>query len=88
MLRTQAIFSWPTLYIVIWGLYPLFLSEFDETWIFLKDFSNKNTQISNFMKIHPVWTEFYHTGFTDGETDRYTTGLITAFRHFVNGPDE
>ena len=49
--------------------YPLFLSEFSDTWIF--DRFSKNTQISNFMKIRPVRAELFHAdGWTDGQTER------------------
>jgi len=42
--------------------------------------------ISNFMKIHPVGAELFHT---DGETNRRTdtTKLIVAFRNFGNVPE-
>ena len=53
------------LYIII-GLhvkYPLFLSYFNETWIFSKYFRT----ISNFMKIRLVGTKLFHE---DGRTDR------------------
>ena len=42
---------------------------------------SKNTQISNFMKIHPMGTELFHT---DGQT--HMTELIVAFRNFANAP--
>ena len=45
--------------------YLLFLSDFNETWIF-KSFISKNTLISNFMKIRPVGSELLHA---DGRTD-------------------
>ena len=46
--------------------YPLFLSDFDGTSIFSADFSKKNPQISNFMKIRPVGgAKLYHDGRTD-----------------------
>jgi len=38
----------------------------------------KNNQISNFMKIRPMGTEFFHE---DGRTDMT---LMDAFRNFVN----
>ena len=44
----------------------LFLSDFNETLIFLTDFS-KNTQISNFMKIRLVGAALFHV---DRWTDR------------------
>jgi hypothetical protein len=47
---------------------------------FLDRFS-KNTQISNFMKIHSVVVELFHA---DGRTNM--TKLTVAFRNFVNAP--
>jgi hypothetical protein len=45
----------------------------------------KNTQTSNFMKIHPVGTELFHE---DRRTDRWTdvTKPIVAFRNFTSAP--
>jgi hypothetical protein len=48
--------------------YPLFLSDFNETWIFPDKFS-KNNKIQNLMKIRPVGAELFHA---DGRTDRQT----------------
>ena len=39
--------------------YPLFVSGFNENWIFLSSFS-KNIQISNFMKMFRVAGELFH----------------------------
>jgi len=39
--------------------YLLFLSDFNETWIFPTDFF-KYTQISDFMKFHPVEAVLFH----------------------------
>ena len=47
--------------------YPLFLSDFNETCIFLDSFST-NTRISNFMKIRPERAELFDA---DGWTDRH-----------------
>ena len=54
--------------------HPLFLSYFNETWIFLNRIW-KNTQISNFMKIRPVGAELFHA---DRRTDM--TKPLGAFR--------
>jgi len=59
---------------------PLFLSDFNETWI-CKTFFPNNTEISNFMKLRPVRAELFHA---DGQTD--ITKLIVVFRNFANAP--
>ena len=61
--------------------YPLFLYDFNDTWIFSTDF-RKNPQISNFMKIRPLGAELFHA---DGRTDT-TKLLIVAFRNFGYAP--
>ena len=38
--------------------YPLFLSDINETWNVLDRFS-KNTEIKNFMKLHPMGAELF-----------------------------
>ena len=58
----------------------LLLSDFNETRIFLTH-NQKNAQISNYMKIHPVGAEFLHT---DRRTDM--TMLRIAFCNFANAP--
>ena len=58
----------------------LFMSDFNETWIFLTDFW-KNTEMPNFIKIRPVGAELFHA---DRRTD--VTKLIVAFRDFANSP--
>ena len=56
---------WSKMYIGLHVKYPLFLSDFNETWIFWTDFQN-STSVLNFMKIHPVGAELFHA---DGRTD-------------------
>ena len=57
----------------------LFLSDFDETWLFSTYF-RKNTEIWNFLKIRPVGAMLFHADLrTDGRT--YMT-KITRFQKF------
>ena len=58
------------MYIDIHVKYPLFLFDFNETWIISTDFE-KNVQISNLMKIRPVGVELFHV---DRQTDRHDEG--------------
>ena len=64
--------------------YPLFFSDFKETWIFLDRFS-KNIQKSNFIKNASSVSQFFPCGHkhphiqTDGQTDM--TKPIVAFRN-------
>jgi hypothetical protein len=69
--------------------YPLFLSDFNQTWIFSTDFSKK-AQVSNLIKIHPVGTELFHAGGrTDGQIGQTDmTKLTVAFRNFANAPNK
>jgi len=63
--------------------YRIFLSDLK----FLDSFSEKNSQISNFMKIHPLGYEVSHP---DGRTDRQTdmTKLTVAVRSFATTTKE
>ena len=61
------------------GLYVfLFLSDFNEILVFATHF-RKNTQISNFMKIHSVGAELFHA---DRRTDGYDIAIIVRFSQF------
>jgi len=61
--------------------YPLFSSDFNETWIISKDFRKiLRYQIS----LKSVQWEQSCTMRKDGQTD--TTKLIAAFRNFANAP--
>jgi len=57
---------WLKMYVGLCVRYLLFLSYFNESWLFTIVF--RNTEISNFMKIHPEGAEFL-CGLTDGWTD-------------------
>jgi hypothetical protein len=59
--------------------FPLFLSHFNETWIFST--VSKNTQTWKFMKIRRVGAEVIHE---DWQTEM--TKIIVAFRKFANAP--
>ena len=63
--------------------YLIFLSDFNEL-----EFSSqifKYTQIPNFIKIHPVGAELFHTdGRMDGHTDM--TKLIATYCNFAKVP--
>ena len=59
--------------------YPLFLSGFNETWIFSMAF----VQISILMKIRPVGAELFHA---DGRTGIQSWRSLVAFRSFANAP--
>ena len=56
------------MYIDLHVKYPLFLSNFNKTWIFSADFG-KIPQVSNFRKIRHVGAELFHAdGRIDGQT--------------------
>jgi hypothetical protein len=62
------------MYIGVQVKYPLRLSDFNQTAIFLADFF-KNTQISNFIKILPGGAGLFHAdGRTEGRTDGHDEG--------------
>ena len=48
---------------------PMFLSDFNEAWIFFFERCEKYKQISNFMLIRPVTADLFHA---DGRRDRQT----------------
>ena len=63
---------WKRLYVK----YPLFLSNFNENWIFSTDF--RETQISSFIKIRQVGAELFHAiGQADGN-DEVNSGNSNA----------
>ena len=68
------------MYIGLHVKYPLFLSDFNDTWVFLDTFS-KNLQTSNFMNIRPVVAEMFHA---EGRTNMQK--LTVDFHNFAKAP--
>ena len=56
-------------------MYPLFLSDFNETWMFYTDVQ-KRPQISNFIKILSLGAEFFHA---DEQTDMTKLSRFSRF---------
>jgi len=70
--------------------WPLFLSDYNEIWIFSTDFQ-KIPPISNFVEIRPVGVDFFlmHTdGWTETERSRDTTKLLVTFRKFAKASED
>ena len=62
----------------------VFFVRFQRNLNFLYSFS-KNTRISDFMKVHPVGAELFHSeGLTERRTDMMK--VVVAFRNFANEP--
>ena len=65
--------TWYKMYIGVHVKWPLFLYDFNGTWIFLQDIfrkKKKTPQISNFMKIRPVGDENFHVDGHDEANSR------------------
>jgi len=69
---------WSKMYIGFHVKYPLFLSDCNETWIFLKHLK-KYIYISNFITICPLGAQLFHV---DRQTDRHDKD----FSNFANAP--
>jgi len=65
------------MYIGLRVKYPLFLSDFNETWISSTDF-RKRVKYQIFIKFRPLGTDLSHA---DGRTDNMTK-LTVALRNF------
>ena len=59
--------------------YLLFLSDFNDTWIFWTVF-RKNPQIPNFMKIRPVGADLFHEDRHDEANSRFSQILRTRLK--------
>ena len=60
--------------------YPLFLSDFKESWTFSTYF-RKTDQISCFVKIHPVGTDLFNAdGQDEANTIKYIEIIIQFFQ--------
>jgi hypothetical protein len=60
--------------------YLLFLSDFNETVIFLTVLQN-NSPISNFMKLHPVVTELFHVKWHTHRNDEANSHFVKFYEH-------
>jgi len=68
------------MYIDVQVKYPLFLADFNETWIFPRHIFKK-TQIPNFMKFRPVGAQLLHA-------NRRTDMTKVTFRNFAKAPKQ
>jgi hypothetical protein len=71
--------------------YPLFLSDFNKTWILSTDFQKKKKINTNFHQNPSIGSRVVPWGQRDRQTDRQTgrqTKLIVAFRNFENAPKD
>ena len=73
---------WSKMYIGVHVRYPLFLSDFHETWIFSTDF--RKILKYQILCISAQWEPSYADGRTERRTD--TTKLIVTFRNFAKEP--
>ena len=64
---------------------PLFLSEFNESWIFLDRFSI-DSQVPNFMKIRTIGAELFRAGGRAGGRKEDMPKLIVAFWNSAYAP--
>jgi len=60
--------------------YSLFLSDFIGTVIFLTVLQ-KNSPISNFMKLHPVGTELFHVNYETHRNDEANSHFVKFCDH-------
>jgi hypothetical protein len=64
--------------------YPLFLSDFNKTWIFSTDFRKKTNKTWNFMEIRSVGAnDFRADGRTDRLTDRHDKVNLSAPEFYI-----
>jgi len=68
------------MYIGLQVEYPLYISGFNGTRIFLTDF--RKIPITNFKKIRPVGAEMFHT---DGQTGIDISNINSRFSQFCDG---
>jgi hypothetical protein len=74
--------SWSKIYIGLHVKYPLFLSDFNETWTFSTDFEKSSN--TKFHENPPSGSRVVPCGRMEWRTDM--TNLVVAFRNFAKAP--
>ena len=81
LLNMKFVFEFSKMYFGFQVTYPLFVSDFNETWIFSTNFRKMHVYKISWKS--PYWNRVIPCGRTSG---RHKKKLIIAFRNFANAP--